>query len=73
MQQGEEPQFLLPKEGGVLLDEDWTRIKKHNEENHDLHLTLLTKDKAGRITKITDALGREDTYEYNCEIAINRI
>ena len=66
MEKDGKSEFLIPEEDRALLDEDWIKIKKHNEENHDLHLTLLTRDQAGQITKMTDAFGREDIYEYDC-------
>ncbi len=72
MEKGGKTEFLLPQEGEVLLDEDWVKIKKHNEENHDLHLTLITRDAAGQIIKMTDALGREDAYEYDCMGNVSR-
>ncbi len=61
---GEELTFLM-EEKEPHLDKDWQMIAEHNRKNHDLHLTLFTRDAAGQTVKVMDALGREDCYEYD--------
>ena len=66
LEEGEKLAFLHPEETkGSFLDEDWEKIRAHNQENKSLHLTWFDRGLDGRITTITDALGQEVHYTYD--------
>ena len=48
----------------LALDADWTQAQEDNREARTCQITRYERDLSGQVTKITDALGREEQYTY---------